>query len=113
MTRLQRTHTEADREMSFSDARRSKEDDVLSAIDEGERFQMFDNFAVERRLRIEVERVKALEHGEVRELRTNGNASLLPCSQFVCEQMIDELQWREVSLRSSLNMRLKRTGSGC
>jgi hypothetical protein len=95
----------------FTNAWRPKEDNVLGAIDERERLQRVYGFLIERRLRIEFERVETFEHRKVRELRANGDASFLPRGDLSGKKMIGELQRREASLVSSLNVRLERAAA--
>jgi len=61
-----------------------------------QRLQRRDDLTIERRLCVEVEGIEAFENGEMREFRAHGYAALLSCGKLVGEQMIDELQGREV-----------------
>ena len=55
LTVLQRSHSQTNRQMRFSDAGRPKEHDVLGMFDKGGRLQRRNRLAIKRGLRIELE----------------------------------------------------------
>jgi hypothetical protein len=69
-TGLQRSHPQADRQVSFPDAGWPKQGDVLGAFYEGDGLELVDDASFQRWLSIEVKGIEGFEYREVCQLRT-------------------------------------------
>lgn len=92
-TGLQRFYSQADREMRFSHAWRSKQRDSFRTIEKRESLQIVDDATVECGLGIELKRVERLDDREVSEFCTHRDAALFACGQLIGEERIENRKW--------------------
>src|SRR3569623_2673695 len=90
---------ERDRDMRLADAWRPEQQDVFRLRDEVAGGELADVLGVERRLDLEVELLEGLHHGEVRDLDSHCDATLLLGVELLAKESVEEVEIRGLLTR--------------
>ncbi len=84
--------------MRLAHARRAEQHDVLGALDEAQAGELAELLAVDRRLKVEVELVQALDPGQPGQLEAALDAALVPAAPLGLQGLGEEALVVEVAL---------------
>src|SRR3569832_2988888 len=83
----------------LADAWRPEQQDVFRLRDEVAGGELADELGVERRLELEVELLEGLHHGEVRDLDSHCDATLLLGVELLAKESVEEVEIRGLFAR--------------